>query len=85
MNQWIYASRNGVRVGSQIGCAIEERVRAHPLYAALFEKVNQRVPAAAGLRVTAEVVIGVKQRMGLAAFGCSVFQVMTQRIYACSR
>ncbi len=74
MNQWIYASRNGIRVGSQIGFAIKERVRAHPSYAALFEKVNQRVAAAAGLRVTEEIVIGVEQRMGLSAFGCAVLR-----------
>jgi hypothetical protein len=70
MDKGIHALRRGIRMGSQIGFAIEERVRAHTACAAFFEKVNhervkhervnQWISGRAGLRVTAEIVIGVE-------------------------
>ena len=82
MNQGIRAFRGGIGMSPQIGFTIEERVRAHASCTALFQKVEQRIRVATGWRVAAKIVIGVEQRMGLAAFDCAVPKIVTEGIHA---
>ena len=57
------------------------------LLRAVIEKVDKRIAAvqidaAAGLRGSSQVVVGIEPRIGLAALGCSVQQVMREGMHA---
>lgn len=62
-------------------------MRAGIFLRAVFQKVDERIAAvkinpAASLGGSRQVVVGIKPWIGLAALGCSVQQVMSERVHA---
>lgn len=70
------------RIRGDVSLAVKQGMRTHPAWASDLKEVDHRVDIAGIQRVSAQVIIGGEQGIGLAALGGSELQIVAKGIHS---